>query len=344
MTIKDIAKLAGVSVSTVSRAINDDAEISKSTKKHILEIIKKTGYIPNNSARNLKRIENDSIAVIVKSITNIFFNKFIHVFEHAAGQKNYELVLRHVADHDDELKIAEELTKEKRLKGIIFLGGERLDSLEQVSNLSVPFVYCTVNQLEEIKDELSLVTVDDVNESFKVVSHLIELGHKRISIITNKLSRDNASTLRFLGYKKALEAYNLQVDPDLLHFLPENNDSFSLENGYNLTMEVFKKKTPKCSAVFVISDILAIGVIRALKDLGYSVPEDFSVAGFDGIELGQYYTPRLTTIRQPADELAIKSINLLFQMIENKNYRNIEILEGDLIIGESTAKYKMQER
>ena len=123
ITIKDIAKECGVGVSTVSRALNNHPDINPETRRKIMEVIERTGFIPNNSARNLKRTDAKCIAMLVKGITNPFFSKMIEIIEDEAKRKRYALVLRHVEAQEDELDVALELEKEKRLRGIVFLGG-----------------------------------------------------------------------------------------------------------------------------------------------------------------------------------------------------------------------------
>ncbi len=135
ITIKDIAKECGVGVSTVSRALNNHPDINPETRRKIMEVIERTGFIPNNSARNLKRTDAKCIAMLVKGITNPFFSKMIEIIEDEAKRKRYALVLRHVEAQEDELDVALELEKEKRLRGIVFLGGMFRHSQEKLDKL-----------------------------------------------------------------------------------------------------------------------------------------------------------------------------------------------------------------
>ena len=144
ITIKDIAKECGVGVSTVSRALNNHPDINPETRKKILEVIEQTGFIPNNSARNLKRTDAKCIAMLVKGITNPFFSKMIEIIEDEAKRKRYALVLRHVDAQEDELDVALELEKEKRLRGIDFLGGMLRHSQEKLDKLKVQNIFCGI--------------------------------------------------------------------------------------------------------------------------------------------------------------------------------------------------------
>ena len=144
ITIKEIAKRCGVGVSTVSRAINDHSDINPETKKRIMDAIRETGYIPNNSARNLKRIDAKCIGVLVKGITNPFFAPMIEKVEQETEKRGYALVLRHVEAYENEVDVALELEKEKRLRGIVFLGGSAKHSADKMKQLNVPVIFAEI--------------------------------------------------------------------------------------------------------------------------------------------------------------------------------------------------------
>ena len=153
ITIVEIARRCGVGVSTVSRAINNHSDINPETKKRIMDVIRETGYIPNNSARNLKRTDAKCIAVLVRGITNPFFAPMIEVVEKEVEERKYALVIRHVEAYEDELDVALELEKEKRLRGIIFMGGAAKHSADKIKQLNVPVVFTTIGS--DIADDLS---------------------------------------------------------------------------------------------------------------------------------------------------------------------------------------------
>ena len=186
-TIKDIAKVCGVGVSTVSRAINNHPDINPETKEMILQVIKEHNYIPNNSARNLKRTKSKSVAVLIKGISNPFFSRMIEIIEKETQQKKYTFILQRVEENEDELNVALQLANEKKLKGIIFLGGMVTHSEDKTRQLDVPFVLSTSGYLAgKGKDgkwngnaEWSFVTVDDYGESYKIADYLCHLGHKK---------------------------------------------------------------------------------------------------------------------------------------------------------------------
>lgn len=337
VTIKDIAKICGVGVSTVSRAINDNPGINPATKERILKVIDENNYVPNNSARNLKRSESETIAVLVKGINNSFFSPMITEFEKIIQEKKYTFVLQRVDQNQNEIDVAMEIEKEKRLKGVVFLGGYFSHSKEKLCKLTVPFVLSTIGITDlGAKKEFASVAVDDEGESFKIVDYLCSLGHKKIAILAAPEHDESIGKLRMKGYKAALKKNGIEFDNNLVFELIDGNDRYSIKSGYITTKKMLKSKA-ECTAIFAITDAVAIGACRAIWEEGMKVPENFSLAGFDGLELTRYYIPSLTTIRQPVEEIAKETLRMLFGMIENKEKINENVVfPGELVIGEST--------
>lgn len=338
MTIKDIARICGVGVSTVSRAINNHPDINPETKEMILSVIKENSYIPNNSARNLKRTDARTIAVLVKGITNPFFNSMIRIMEEEIRKKRYSLVLHHVDFTEDEVDVALELIKEKRLRGIVFLGGYFSHSEEKLKKLHVPFVLSTVGcSPGNMNSELySTVSVDDEKESSRMVQYLIDCGHRNIAILAAELEDESIGKLRLEGYKSTLRKNGIPVREELIRRMRGDLPSYSLENGYAVTKELIESGVP-CTAIFSISDMQAIGACRAILEAGMRIPEDYAVAGFDGIEMGSFYTPSITTIRQPIERLAEETIHLLFEVIDGQRAHEHLTYDAELLERESTG-------
>ena len=338
ITIVEIAKRCGVGVSTVSRAMNDHSDINPETKKRILEVIKETGYVPNNSARNLKRTDAKCIAVLVKGITNPFFTPMIKIAEEETEARKYALVLRHVEAYEDEVDVALELEKEKRLRGIVFMGGSSKHSSEKVKKLNVPVVFATIGSdiSEKLsKKEYSTVSVDDFNESKKMVEYLIGLGHKKIAILSEGNDKPSIVKLRLEGYLEALKENNIKVDDNLIRCVDQR--IYSMENGYETTKALIESGE-EFTALYCISDVLAVGALRAFADAGIKVPEDVSVAGFDGQDMARFCIPRLTTLRQPIEDISRKTMKLIFDIIDGESGHKHITFPGDLIVGESTGK------
>lgn len=336
-TIKDIARICGVAVSTVSRAINNHPDINEETKTLIVQAIKEHNYIPNNSARNLKRSESNTIAVLIKGISNPFYNNMLKVFENEIQRKKYSFLLHRVEEHEDEIEVALLLEKEKRLKGIVFLGGYFCQSEERLKQMKVPFILSTGGVSEKInKDSYSFVTVDDFQESYKMVDYLCKLGHRRIATISAPPDDESIGKLRLEGYMKALEDNQIPFDRELVRYIKDDSvDTFSMKYGYEVTRQLVDSET-FCTAIFAISDSMAVGSCKAIFAAGKHVPEDYSVAGFDGMDISFYYQPSITTIRQPVEEMAEETIRILFDIIEERLQRERKTFDAELVVGEST--------
>lgn len=337
-TIKDIAKQCGVGISTVSRAINNHPDINPETRRMIMQVIEETGFIPNNSARNLKRTDAKCIAVLVKGITNPFFSSMIQIIEDETQRNRYALVLRHVEAHEDEVDVALELEKEKRLRGIVFLGGRFIHSEEKLGKLNVPFIFSTIGV--DISDRIGRVTfsniaVDDKLESKRMTEYLLSLGHRRIAFITER-PEEAIGQRRINGYREAFAERGIPVQEELICYVQDEIDHFSMENGYVTAKKLLEAGT-EVTAVYAASDSLAIGASRAVLEAGMRIPEDISVAGYDGIELGEYYNPKLTTIKQPVDEMAKRTIRLLLDVIGGRQEHQQIIFPAELVVRESTA-------
>lgn len=336
ITIKEIAKLCGVGVSTVSRAINNHPDINPATKQMIMETIKKYNYVPNNSARNLKRSDSNTIAVLIKGISNPFFADMIQIFEREINRKKYTFVLQHVEEFEDEVDVAIQLEKEKRLKGIVFLGGLSNHIGEKLEQLTVPFVISTVDT-SEAAQPFATVTVDDVRESEKMVDYLIDCGHKRIALLTAEQSDASIGMFRLKGYQRALQRHGIAYDDALVAWTENGLPTYSMENGYVLTKKLLESGN-EFTCIYAISDSMAIGACKALFDAGKRVPEDYSVAGYDGLPVSAFYEPSITTIRQPRREIAEATIKLMFDLIKKKPVERRQIFEAELVVGKSTRE------
>ena len=338
ITIKDVARICGVGVSTVSRAINNHPDINSETKEMVMRVIREHNYIPNNSARNLKRSDSKTIAVLIKGISNPFFSEMIRILEQEIQKKKYSFVLHRVEDEEDEVDVALELVKEKRLKGIIFLGGFFSDRQEKLGQLEVPFVLTTIGVPDQEGSGLyPSVSVDDYAESYKMVDYLCDLGHKRILILAARADDESIGKLRLEGYRRALRDRGIEPDEKLCVYMREDLESYSMENGY-ASMKSALERGLDFTAVYAISDSVAIGACRAIFDAGKRVPEDYSVAGFDGLDIANYYNPTLTTMRQPVEEMAYAASKLLFRLIRQEGKPKRQVFPAELVVGTSTRR------
>lgn len=339
LTIKDVARICGVGVSTVSRAINNHPDINPETKEKIMRVIEENHYIPNNSARNLKRTESNTIAIMIKGIDNPFFLAMFKIFEQELGQQDYTFLLQRVQQEEDELAVARELAKEKRLKGIIFLGGRVDREPKELRELGIPYVLCTfAPEKSMLTPQVNYISIDDEEESYRIVDYLCELGHKKIAIIRPLYSDRGIGRSRYNGYVRALKKHGIEVDPGLILYMKDDIEAFTPANGYAVTRELLDSGR-EFTALFTMSDTTAIGACKAILEAGKRVPDDYSVAGFDGIDMANYYHPSLTTICQPKEEMARASIKMLLDLIEERSVRqNQQIFAAELLEGESTKR------
>lgn len=338
ITIKDIAKICGVGITTVSRAINNHPDINPVTKEKILSVIEEYNYVPNNSARNLKLTETNTIAILVKAADNPFFFKMIGIFEKEIRKSGFDYFLQHVEEQQDEISVAIELEKERKLKGIIFLGGRFMRTGENLRQIHVPYVLSTigVNHIPEGSIG-TCIAVDDRKESYKIVDYLCKLGHKKIAMLAAMHNDESVGKFRIQGYKDALQENGIAFDENLIMHMLEEYEPYSMQSGYEMTKKLLADHH-EFTAIVGISDTVAIGACKAIFESGRKIPEDCSIVGFDGIEQAFYYVPSITTIRQPLKEIAKASIDALFTMLRTEKSVESRLFEGELLQRQSTRK------
>ena len=315
MTIKDIAAHCHVSVSTVSRVLNEHPDVSEAVRSKVLKAIEEFHYVPNMSARDLVRTPADTIGLIAKGIGNPFYTMIVWAIDKEISAAGYTLVMNQIKTEDDELKAGAELVRSKRLKGLIFLGG-RFDYGEEVRELlGVPFVCCTFTNrfgtLEE--DAFSSVSIDDEAAACEAVRYLIERGHRRIAILLDDKSDRSISELRYRGYEAALREAGLEPDPALT----VETGGFEMSSAYRGVRELLDSGVD-FTAIFAVADNLALAAMKALTDAGLTLPDDCSVIAIDGIEFSEYASPTLTTFVQPKQEMGEEAVRLLLRMIEGR--------------------------
>lgn len=334
LNIKDIAKIAGVGPSTVSRVLNNRPDVNEETRKKVLEIIEKYNYIPNNSARNLKRTESKNIGILVKGVYNPFFAQIIKSIEEKIDENGFSMILHYNDYNSNDFEAAIELIKEKKLKGLICLGGdfEHINE-EQLKALNTPIVLSSTKISDELdKSVLSSVSIDNEKSSFIAVDYLCKLGHKKIGIIATGESDKSIGKQRIQGYKKGLKENNIEFNSDLLEI-----GDYTFKSGFNAMKKLLDKKLD-ITAVFATSDIMAIGASKAILESGMKIPNDISIVGFDGLEYSEYFHPSITTIKQPQEQIGYKTIDILIDIIKNNGKHKHIVLDTKLIIRESCQK------
>lgn len=331
LTIKDIAKICGVGISTVSRAINDDPRINKDTRDRVLKVIEEYHYVPNNSARNLKMSESNTIALLLKGIDNQFFQGMLKIFEEELKKLEYSFLIHAVGEEQDDASVAVALAKEKRLKGIIFLGGLIDYSDEILKTMGIPYVLCTVPFNKDApRRNCSSVSIDDEKEGYRAVEYLIKKGHRRIAMITARESDYSVGKKRLDGYKKALSDYGIEYNSKLVRFMRKDIPEYTVANGYAVTKDLLMSGV-EFTALFTISDLTAFGAYKAISEAEKKIPDDYSVVGFDGLDMTNYFIPALTTMEQPCEELVKSSITLLMEAINGDKENKQLIFDAKMI-------------
>lgn len=328
-TIQDVAKAAGVSVATVSRVLNDSPSVSGKTRDTVLEVIRKLGYQPNLLGRNLRRTQTKLVLVLLPSIANQFYSKVVKGIEDVAHKNGYNIMLCNTDSDRNREKVYIALLKNRLADGVILMASELGD--EELSQLgrSFPVVQCS-----EYKGHLgvSYAAIDNKSAACREVGHLIGLGHKRIGMIScrNKL----LSTIkREEGYQKALQEAGIAFDDALVAY-----GDYGFTSGMRASRTLLKLPD-RPTAIFAISDNMAIGAMKAARESGLEIPSDLAVAGFDNISFAVMCEPMLTTISQPKYELGCTAMEVLLRQMRGERSEPEEVLlEYELVIRGSTVR------
>lgn len=333
VTIKDIARESGYSVSTVSRVLNNRRDVSPVAKKKIEEVVAQYNFVPNNNAKHLKQSISKTIVILVKGTSNMLFADIVEEIQRMIERTNYTSVVAYLDEKDNEVQKAIQICWERKPLGLLFLGGNPENFKEQFADVEVPSVLVTNQGMQLGFDNLASVATDDIEAAECALDYLLENGHHEIGIIGGDLEDSHTSSQRYRGCVKCFQKHQLEFDAEQSYVTAR----YSFESSY-AAMEELLEKNSKLTAVFAMSDVMAIGAIRALKDHNLDVPRDISVIGFDGISLADYYNPKLTTIKQQYKLLANRSVEILFQLVDLKQKAIHEVIPFELVAGESVQK------
>ncbi|MXP61240.1 LacI family DNA-binding transcriptional regulator [Pantoea sp. Taur] len=306
MSIQKIAKLAGVSVATVSRVLNNSDTVKDKNRDKVLEAIKASNYQPNLLARQLRTARSSMVLVLVSDISNPFCAEIVKGIEEQAEKNGYRILLCNSGSDINRSRSSLQLLAGKMVDGVITM--DAFTTLTELTQLigNMPWVQCA-----EYADagDISCVGIDDVHASRQLVAHLVASGRKRIALINHDLSYKYAQ-LRQQGYQQELEQRGLSWQAV----------SYASELSFNAgkrAMEALLSADTQPDAVFAVSDTLAAGAMAAIQAAGHQVPQDIAVAGFDGSELAEMISPPLTTIAQPSRDIGRTAFSLLLQKIDD---------------------------
>ncbi|MDN4076009.1 LacI family DNA-binding transcriptional regulator [Fictibacillus terranigra] len=320
-TIKDVAKLASVSVSTASIALNGNKNVKTETRVRVLEAAKKLNYRKNGSAADLKKSQTKTLALIVDDLSGPFFSELIKGVQDVTLSKGYDLITCSAIGGENSTPTR--FLLEKRTDGVIILAHTlKNEMILHASMEGFPIVLLD-RQLDS--RHTIHIQVDNEQGAYNAVHYLISLGHRSIAYVSgNATSTDNHC--RYRGFQKAMDEFGLE-QPDKWNI----SGSFTEEGGYHTTkMLIMQGQLP--SAIFYANDEMAIGGIQAFSEKGIKVPEDVSIIGFDDILLSRYTTPALTTIHQPKYEMGSLAAHLIFRALSGESFeQQLYTLETRLV-------------
>ncbi|MDW7670505.1 MAG: LacI family DNA-binding transcriptional regulator [Bacillota bacterium] len=329
MTIGEIAKLAGVSKTTVSRVLNNKPDVKPETRIKIMELIEQKNFHPNAFAKAISSQISNSLGLIIPyEAEYIFSNPFyVEVLRGVSTQANIMGYFLNVCYPHDQNYV--DIYKQKRVDGFILIspGSKHLSIIDSLKQEGAPFV--ATARIPSEKD-LTYVDVDNFAGGIMATEHLISLGHRRIGFIGKPTM--TSSTDRFDGYKEALKKHHIEYDDNLVRV----SETSSIEGGYLSVLELLEIRH-KPTAIFLTNDLLALGALKAIDEKGLNVPGDISVVGFDDIPMADYVTPPLTTIRQPAYEKGVEASKILVNYLKNNKPLKSKMLSLELIVRKSTA-------
>lgn len=311
MTIKDLSAQTGYSVGTISRVLNNQPNVSEKARKTILRAAQESGFQLNVNAKQLKQRQATSILVVAKGQTNELYSRLVEIIQARTAGLPYSLVVDYVDETENEVQRAIQLCREKKPMGVLFLGGNQENFLADFASITQPCVLVTSSAQGLPFDNLSSVCSDDVAAARTAIEALVHLGHRKFAIVGSYLALSDVTQMRYKGCLEAFQTHNIPFDPKLDY----EAGYFSYDDGYKATRNLLRRDRG-FTALFAMSDVMAIGAIRALKDTGLRVPEDVAVVGLDGLKIGEYTIPRLATVAQDVEGLAQQSLTLLCTCIE----------------------------
>lgn len=306
-TIKDVAKKAGVSISTVSRVINDSKPVTNEVKQRVLDVIKETGYVPNPLARSLVTKKSQLIGVIVPEVTDTFAAEVLNGIEEISKMYDYDILLANTySEKDLEVKNIN-LLRAKQVEGIVMISWDiDKDVVGLLEDSGIPAVYISKTTRDF---DIYNVSINNNSAVKDMTNFLLDRGHKKI-VLLNTTFQTNLADERLTGYRDAIVGRGLKVNEG---FIKSCGSTF--DDGYMAVKEMLESKVD-VDAIFATSDEVAIGAINACFDLGYKVPEDISVVGFYDIEFSKMCRPKLTTVKQPLYDMGAVAIRMIIKMVK----------------------------
>lgn len=332
VTIKDVAKLANVSISTVSRVINGSKPVSTEIAQRVQEIIDETGYVPNPVARSLVMKKSRLIGAIVPDIATFYIGEILNAMEEIAKTYEYDILLfNSYGDVDREIEMIKKMIS-KQVEGIVLMShfpDERHYKILKDNNMPAVLI----NRKIESSNALSVV-IDHKAATKIATQHLLDFGHSRIALIRCDASEETFGNDQFLGYKDALAEKGIAYDPELVL---EGN--FKAESAYKEVSQLLENGVLP-TGIVATTDDMAIGVINAIIDYGYRVPQDVSVVAFQNTRIASLFRPKLTTLAQPVYDMGAIALRLLIKKIQGTETSEEPVVVGFDFIQRDSSQQK----
>jgi len=332
--MSEVAKLAKVSTSTVSRVLSNAPYIAEETRQRVLEAVKSLNYKPNRLASNFRKRSSKTVVVVLPDITNVFFSKIIQGLQTVAKESDYHVLLGDTGNNLQLEKEFIELVKERLVDGLI-LTTARIPKEEILAASQIMPVVLACEYIDGY--DVPTVCIDNIIAARQATEHLINLGHKKIAFITGPLgiilSKD-----RLDGYRQALLLNEIFIDESLIQ-----EGDFTVKSGYDITMKFLAVESPP-TAIFASNDEMAVGAIKAIKQKGFRVPEDIAIVGFDDIPLCNIVEPELTTIAQPRYDIGCQAMEMLLKIIKGDSLERRQIVLPHKLEIRDSCGYKLERR
>lgn len=330
MTIKDIAKECGCGVGTVSRVLNNHPDVSGETRAKVMSVVDKYGFVLNKNASLLKSQDSRIIEILVKGTTSPLLNEMLSVVLNRMEGLSYNASVVVLDEYDNEALVANRVYYEHKPQAMIFLGGNPDKYSNDFEKIKIPCVLVS-NEASAVSNTiLSSVSTDNVAASQYAAEYLIKKGHKKIGVIGGDMESSEITRKRYEGFLNAMKKNGLDFDEKKAYVVSK----YSFDGGLAAARQLVKRN-PDLTAIFTMADSMAIGACRALMDMGLSVPDDISVIGFDGLSFADFYSPRITTIRQQVERLAADGLQILLNSLERNEPSRHELIPFEFIEGES---------
>lgn len=309
ITIEDVARLAGTSIATVSRVMNEKGGYSEKTKQKVIEAIESLGYESNAIARSLKRNKTNTIGVLVPNVSSMLSNEILNGIEDYASSHNYSVLTSYSYSNPEKVMRSLKTFHEQRVDGLIFVSDNlKEEYYNYIVKMNIPMVMAAN---EDDRYPISFVKVNDFKAVYEAVTYLIEMGHRQIGMISGHPAEPIAGKVRIAGYKKALSDAGIAIDESKIIY---RND-FNFESGREIFEELLTK-FPEITAVFAASDELAVGALNKAYEMNVKIPNQVSIIAYDNLPISTMVWPALTTVSQPLEQIGYEATRELIKKID----------------------------